>query len=73
MYTLFLERDFAQGYNEQAEARMTPVDGTPCTKYVIDVITHDTVEANIYDTLVIRKENIDNVNTLSDILRRKEV
>ena len=73
IYTLFLERDFAQGYNEQAEARMTPIDGTPCTKYVIDVITHDTVEANIYDTLVIRKENIDNINTLSEILRKKEV
>ena len=62
--TIFLGRDFAQGYNEQAEARMTPIDGTVCTKYVIDLVMEDTVEERIYDTLVVRKKSIGSVNTL---------
>lgn len=69
--TIFLDRDFAQGFNEQAEARMTPVDGTPCVKYVIDLIMKDTKEESIYDTLVIRKKSIDAVNTV--FKPRKEI
>lgn len=66
--TVFLDRDWAQGYNEQAEARMTPVDGTVCTKYVIDLVMSDTVEEGIYDVLVNRKESIDTVNTICKIV-----
>ena len=61
---VFLDRDFAQGYNEQAEARMTPVDGSPCTKYVIDLIMAGTKEEQIYNTLVVKKESIDAINTV---------
>ena len=66
--TIFLDRDWAQGYNEQAEARMTPVDGSTCVKYVIDLIMNDTVEEGIYDVLVNRKESIDTVNTIKKII-----
>jgi SNF2 family DNA or RNA helicase len=66
--TIFLDRDWAQGYNEQAEARMTPVDGSTCVKYVIDLIMSDTVEEGIYDVLVNRKESIDTVNTIKKII-----
>lgn len=68
--TIFLDRDFAQGFNEQAEARMTPIDGVARTKYVIDLIMRDTIEENIYSILVIRKENIDNVNSLKEIYKK---
>lgn len=68
--TIFLDRDFAQGFNEQAEARMTPVDGVACTKYVIDVLMRGTVEESIYDILVIRKESIDSVNTVNQICKK---
>ena len=68
--TVFLDRDYAQGFNEQAEARMTPVDSSECTKYVIDLIMNDTVEEAIYDTLVIRKESIDKVNTIKPYLEK---
>ena len=70
--TIFLDRDYAQGYNEQAEARMTPVDGSKCTKYVIDLIMSNTVEEHIYDVLVNRKESIDSVNTVFSILKKGE-
>lgn len=63
-YTIFLDRDFAQGYNEQAEARMTPINGAPQTKYVIDLVMKDTIEERTYDILVLRKENISDVNVL---------
>jgi SNF2 family DNA or RNA helicase len=68
--TIFLDRDFAQGFNEQAEARMTPVDGLACTKYVIDLVMRNTVEEAIYDILVIRKESIDTVNTVNKICKK---
>jgi len=60
--TIFLDRDFAQGFNEQAEARMTPIDGSPCTKYVIDLVMKGTKEEEIYNTLVIKKKSIDAMN-----------
>lgn len=60
--TIFLDRDFAQGFNEQAEARMTPIDGSHCTKYVIDLVMEDTKEEEIYSTLVIKKKSIDAMN-----------
>lgn len=62
--TVFLDRDFAQGFNEQAEARMTPIDGTPCVKYVYDLVMDGTKEEGIYDTLIIRKESINAINTV---------
>ena len=68
-YTLFLDRDFAQGNNDQAEARMTPIDGSTSTKYVLDLIMKDTVEEQIYDKLIIKKEDIKNVN---EIFRKGE-
>lgn len=68
--TIFLDRDFAQGFNEQAEARMTPIDGVARTKYVIDLLMRDTVEEKIYSILVIRKENIDSVNSLKEIYEK---
>lgn len=68
--TIFLDRDFAQGFNEQAEARMTPVDGSKCTKYIIDLTMSDTVEEGIYDVLVMRKESIDNINTVKPYLKK---
>ena len=68
--TIFLDRDFAQGFNEQAEARMTPVDGVACTKYVIDLVMRDSIEEHIYDVLVIRKESIDTVNTIKEICKK---
>jgi len=63
--TIFIDRDFAQGYNEQAEARMTPVDGSDATKYVIDLVMKDSVEEHIYSTLVIRKKSIKSINDLN--------
>ena len=69
--TIFLDRDFAQGFNEQAEARMTPVDGSTCTKYVIDLIMSDTIEEGIYNILVNRKQSIDSVNTVYKICRKE--
>lgn len=71
-YTLFFDRDFAQGFNEQAEARMTPIDGNPVTKYVIDLVMRGTREEEIYDTLVIRKQNINTVNDVFKKSARKE-
>ena len=68
--TIFLDRDFAQGFNEQAEARMTPIDGAPCTKYVVDLVMRNTVEEHIYDILVIRKESIDSVNAVKKICEK---
>lgn len=68
--TIFLDREFAQGFNEQAESRMTPVDGMACTKYVIDLIMRNTVEEEIYNVLVIRKESIATVNDVSTILKK---
>lgn len=59
---IFLDRDFAQGFNEQAEARMTPVDGSTCTKYVIDLIMQNTKEDQIYHDLVIKKKSLDKIN-----------
>ncbi len=70
MCTVFLDRDFAQGFNEQAEARMTPINGVAQTKYIIDLLMRDTVEEEIYNILVIRKENIDNVNSLKEIYKK---
>ena len=64
--TIFLDRDFAQGFNEQAEARMTPVDGSECTKYIIDIVMKNTIEDEFYNILVVRKESIDNVNVIYD-------
>lgn len=60
--TVFLDRDFAQGFNEQAEARMTPVDGSSCTKYIIDLVMRGSKEEQIYNTLVIKKQSIDAMN-----------
>lgn len=60
--TIFLDRDFTQGFNEQAEARMTPIDGRSCTKYVIDLVMKGTKEEEIYNTLVIKKKSIDSMN-----------
>jgi SNF2 family DNA or RNA helicase len=71
-YTLFFDRDFAQGFNEQAEARMTPIDGKPITKYVIDLVMRGTREEEIYDTLVIRKQNINTINDVFKKSARKE-
>jgi len=71
-YTLFLDRDYAQGFNEQAEARMTPIDGKPVTKYIIDLVMSDTVEENIYDTLVIKKRSIETINTVFEKSTGKE-
>ena len=71
-YTLFFDRDFAQGFNEQAEARMTPIDGKPVTKYIFDLIMRGTREEDIYDTLVIRKQNINHVNDVFNKSARKE-
>jgi SNF2 family DNA or RNA helicase len=71
-YTLFFDRDYAQGFNEQAEARMTPIDGKPVTKYVIDLVMRGTREEEIYDTLVIRKQTINTVNDVFKKSARKE-
>ena len=60
--TVFLDRDFAQGYNEQAEARMTPLDGKIHTKFIIDLVMKNSIEEDIYNTLVVRKESIDDIN-----------
>ena len=62
--TVFLDRDFVQGYNEQAEARMTPVHGEICTKFVIDLVMKDTIEENIHNVLVNNKESIDSINKI---------
>lgn len=66
---IFLDRDFAQGFNEQAEARITPFDGKPITKYIIDLVMKGTIEEHIYEVLVTRKESIDDINT---IFRKKK-
>lgn len=68
--TIFLDRDYAQGFNEQAEARMTPIDGVACTKYVVDLVMRGTIEEGIYDVLVIRKDSIDTVNTVRKICEK---
>jgi SNF2 family DNA or RNA helicase len=69
--TIFLDRDFAQGFNEQAESRMAPVDGSACTKYIIDLVMSDTIEEGIYNILVHRKQSIDSVNTVWKICRKE--
>lgn len=61
---IFLDRDWAQGFNEQAEARMTPVDGVPCAKTVYDLVMEGTKEEDIYDILMVRKESINATNTV---------
>src|SRR5574344_1829550 len=66
---IFLNRDYAQGFNEQAEARMTPFDGLPTTKYVIDLVMRNTVEEHIYDILVNRKQSINSINS---VYKKKE-
>ena len=68
--TIFLDRDFAQGYNEQAEARMTPIDGSKCTKYIIDLIMQNSKEDQIYHDLVIKKKSLDKINF---VFKRKGV
>lgn len=68
--TVFLERDFVPGYNDQAESRMTPVDGVACTKYVVDLVMKDSVEQSLYDTLVSRKESVATVNDVFQILKK---
>ena len=70
--TIFLDRDFAQGFNEQAESRMTPIDGSKCAKFVVDLVMLGTVEENIYDILVNRKESIDTINTVVKFNRKEE-
>jgi len=61
---VFLNRDFAQGFNEQAEARMTPIDGSTCTKHVVDLVMKNTKEEEIYQTLVVKKKSITAMNTV---------
>lgn len=70
--TIFLDRDFAQGFNEQAEARMTPIDGATCTKYVIDLLMQDSIEEGIYNVLVNKKQSIDTINTVFKIIKKGE-
>ena len=67
--TIFLDRDFAQGYNEQAEARMTPLDGRKVCKYVIDLVMKNTVEESIHEILIKKKESINSVNTIFKIIK----
>lgn len=62
--TIFIDRSFTQGFNEQAEARMTPINGLPTTKYVFDLVMKNTIEERIYNLLVQRKKNIKDVNEL---------
>jgi len=59
---IFLDRDFAVGFNEQTEARMTPIDGKVATKLVIDLLMKDSKEIEIYNRLVVNKESIDAMN-----------
>lgn len=59
---VFLDRDFAQGFNEQAEARITPVDGSTCTKYIIDLVMKQSKEESFYNILVVKKQSIDAMN-----------
>lgn len=70
--TVFLDRDFAPGHNDQAEARMSIVEYEACTKYVIDLVMRDTVEEGIYNVLVNKKESIDSVNTIRKITRKEK-
>jgi hypothetical protein len=51
---------------------MTPIDGKPITKYIFDLVMRGTREEEIYDTLVIRKQNINNVNDVFKKSARKE-
>lgn len=67
--TIFLDRDFTPGFNSQIEARMTPVSGVTCTKYVIDLVMSGTVEEGLYSTLVHRKESVDTINTIKKIMK----
>lgn len=67
--TIFLDRDFAQGFNEQAEARMSPISKETCTKYIIDLVMDGSKEEGIYNTLVVRKDSIDSVNTVKNIMK----
>lgn len=67
---IFLNRDYAVGFNEQAEARMTPIDGSCCKKLVIDLVMKDSKEEEIYDLLVTRKTSI---NAMNLVFKPKEV
>lgn len=69
---VFLNRDFAQGFNEQAENRITPVDGNPCVKYIVDLVMKNTKEEMIYNTLVVKKQSINAVNTVFKSRNMKE-
>ena len=62
--TIFIDRSFIQGFNEQAEARMTPINGLPTTKFIIDLVMKNSIEEKIYNILVHRKQNIKDVNVL---------
>ena len=43
---------------------MTPVDGNSHTKYIIDLVMEGTIEEKIYELLVVRKENIEDINVV---------
>ena len=62
--TIFTDRSFVQGFNEQAEARMTPFSTIPVTKYIFDLVMKNTIEEKIYNILVYKKQNIKDVNIL---------
>lgn len=70
-YTIFLDRAYTPGDNMQAEARMTPIDGKPHTKYIIDLVMRDTIEEGIYDKIVTRTEPIAETNDVFRILRKE--
>ena len=63
-FTLFLDRNYTPGVNAQAEMRMAPIDGSACTKYVMDLVMKGTVEERIHNILVTRKTAIRNVNSV---------
>ena len=41
---------------------MTPLDGKIHTKFIIDLVMKNSIEEDIYNTLVVRKESIDDIN-----------
>ena len=51
---------------------MTPIDGTACTKYVIDLLMQDSIEEGIYNVLVNKKQSIDTINTVFKIIKKGE-
>lgn len=62
--TVFIDRDFTVGVNDQASARQFPTVPETVTKEIIDLVMLDTNEMSLYDRLVRQRKDIKTVNDI---------